>query len=263
MTFEPNGATAMTAATATKDARSSVRKWVITALVVGATATLAGAGTFASFSASTSNGDNVFSTGRIELSNTKQSGTTCVSGYTGAGGAAQANLDNNDNACDSLISVTLAKPGGAAQEGRVALANTGDYNGLLQLFVPGSGCTSATVASPAGSGNLCDKLEVYIQETNSTYATPVASCVFPYNATTACNTSFTAASDTLADLASSATPAAPKPTTAITLDTGATRYFVVKVNFASGGFDANGNGADNAFQNRSAAFGLTWRLQEA
>jgi predicted ribosomally synthesized peptide with SipW-like signal peptide len=253
----------MTAATASTSARSSVRKWVVTALVVGAAATIAGAGTFASFSASTSNNGNVFSTGRIELSNTKQAGTTCVSGHTGPGGAAQASLDTNDNTCDSLINLTLAKPGGAAQEGRVALANTGDYNGLLQLFVPGAGCTNATVASPAGSGNLCNKLEVYIQETNSTYTTPVASCVFPFNAGAACNTSFSAASDSLADLASSATPAAPKPTTPITINTGVTKYFVVKVSFPSAGFDVNGNGADNAFQNRSAAFGLTWRLQEA
>jgi len=252
----------MTAATATTAARSSIRKWVITALVVGAAATIAGAGTFASFSASTSNANNVFSTGRIELSNTKQAGTTCVSGYTGPGGAAQANLDTNDNTCDSLINLTLAKPG-SSQEGRVALANTGDYNGLLQLFIPGTGCTSATVASPAGSGNLCSKLEVYIQETNSSYTTPTASCVFPFNAGAACSTSFSAASDSLTDLASSATPAAPKPATPITLNTGATKYFVIKVNFPSSGFDVNGNGADNAFQNRSAAFGLTWRLQEA
>ena len=44
----------------------------------------------------------------------------------------------------------------------------------------------------------------------------------------------------------------------------ATRYFVVRVNFADAGFDtATGVGLDNAYQNRAASFGLTWRLQEA
>ena len=145
-------------------AASGVRKWIVGALAAGILVTVAGAGTFASFSASTTNPNNVFSTGAIELSNTKQSGTTCVSGTTGPGGGAQANLDSNATSCDALINLTLAKPGGPAQEGRIALANTGDYDGLLQFFLPGAGCTSATVASPAGSGNLCDKLEVYIQE---------------------------------------------------------------------------------------------------
>lgn len=243
-------------------ARSTVRKWVLGALAAGVVTTAIGAGTFASFSASTNNDDNVFSTGSVELSNTKESGTTCVSGHTGPGGAPQADLDANDNDCDTLMDLTLRSPGDTA-EGHVALANTGDYDGLLQFFVNGAGCANATVATPAGTGSLCDKLEVYIQETNSAYTVPTATCVFPFNASGACASDFSAATDSLTDLATHAPPTAAKPTTPVTLDIGATKYYVVRVNFRDGAFDVNGNGVDNEYQNRSASFGLTWRLQEA
>lgn len=244
---------------AARGAKSSLRKWVLGAVAATAIAGAAGAGTFASFSASTENNNNVFSTGQVELSNTKQSGTTCVSGHTGATPA--ANLDTNGNTgCDALIDLSLRSPGDTAN-GRVALANTGDYDGLLQFWL--DGCTNTTVVTPAGTGNLCNKLEVYVQEFNSAYTAATSSCVFPFNATTACNATWSASSDSLADLASAATSAAPKPTTAITIAKDATRYYQVSLRFADGGFDANGNGVDNAFQNLRAAFDLNWRLQEA
>jgi predicted ribosomally synthesized peptide with SipW-like signal peptide len=246
---------------ATRGTRSTLRRWAFGALAVGAVAA-AGAGTFASFSASTQNPDNVFSTGAIELSNTKQGGTACLSGHTGTGtGSPASNLDSNGNAgCDALIDLTLQGPGDTAN-GRLALANTGDYDGLLQFWL--NGCTNDAVVTPSGSGNLCDKLEVYIQEFNSTYTTPVASCVFPYSASAACSATWAGSSDTLTDLASSATSAAPKPTTAVALNEAATKHYQVSLRFADGGFDANGNGVDNQYQNRRASFGLTWRLQEA
>lgn len=247
---------------AVRGAKSSLRKWVLGAVAATAIAAAAGAGTFASFSASTENPDNVFSTGQIELSNTKQGGTACLSGHTGTGtGSPATDLDANDNSgCDALIDLTLRSPGDTAN-GRLALANTGDYDGLLQFWL--DGCTNTTVVTPAGSGNLCDKLEVYVQEFDSAYTTPTSSCVFPFNAGAACNASWSAAGDSLTDLASSATAAAPKPTAAVALAQAATKYYQVSLRFADGGFDANGNGVDNAFQNRRASFDLTWRLREA
>jgi predicted ribosomally synthesized peptide with SipW-like signal peptide len=242
--------------------RLVLRRWILGVLGAGAVFAAASAGTFASFSASTSNTGNVFSTGKLELSNTKPGGTACVSGYTGTGtGAPSASLDANDNlGCDALMNLALRRPGDTAQ-GRLALANTGDYDGLLQFWL--DGCTNSTVATPAGSGNLCDKLEVYVQEYDSTYSTPVASCVFPFDAGAACSSSWSAATDSLTDLATAATAASPEPATPIALAKSSTRYFQVSVRFASGGFDANGNGVDNQYQNRRAAFDLRWRLQEA
>src|SRR5687767_11032232 len=55
-----------------------------------------GTGTFASFTASTTNASNVFSTGRLQLSNKVGTGSACFSGYSGTGTlTTQANLDNN------------------------------------------------------------------------------------------------------------------------------------------------------------------------
>lgn len=242
-------------------AKSGVRKWVIGVMIAGVVATAAGAGTFASFNASTSNPGNVFSTGRLELSNTKQGGSTCVSGYTGVGGAAQSNLDTNGNTCDTLLNLTLRSPGDTAT-GQLALANTGDYDGLLQLWL--NGCTNATVVTPAGSGNLCTKLEVYIQEfTSSAYATPTTSCVFPLSASAACSATWAPAGDSINDLATAATSTSPMPSTPIVVNKAVTKYFQVSLRFPDGGFDASGNGNDNSFQNRQASFDLSWRLQEA
>jgi hypothetical protein len=240
---------------------SRLRKGLVGVVALGAAAAIS-AGTFASFSATTTNANNVFSTGQIELGNTKQSGTQCLSGYTGPGtGSPQADLDDNDNAtCDSLISLTLRKPGDTAN-GRVSLANTGDYNGLLKFWL--NGCTDGTVATPAGSGELCDKLEVYVQEYNAAFDTPTATCVFPESAVAACNSSWSASDDSIDDLAAFATSAAPAPTAGIALNTSVTKHYQVSVRFANGGFDGNGNGVDNLYQNRSINFAMTWRLQEA
>jgi predicted ribosomally synthesized peptide with SipW-like signal peptide len=244
---------------------SRIRKAIVGVSLLGTVGVLAGTGTFASFSASTTNSGNVFSTGKLELSNTKQSGTACLSGYSGPGtGSPQSNLDSNGNSsCDTLFNLTLNSPGDTATA-NLAIANTGNYDGKLQFWLA-NGCQNQTVATPAGSSNLCGKLEVYIQEmTSSSYATPTSSCVFPA-AGSACNTSWSASSDSLTDLATAATASSPFPGTALDLPkTGATtRYFQIKLNFGDVGFDANGNGLDNAYQNRRAAFDLVWRLQEA
>ena len=243
---------------------SRFRKLVVTAAAVGTLGALVGTGTFASFSASTTNKDNVFATGTIELSNTKQDGVACVSGYTGTGTAnPQTNLDGNGNdQCDALIDMPLARPG-ATSIGNVALANSGEYDGLLQVWLDGCASAVADATAPAGSGNLCDKVEVYIQETNSAYTNAVSSCVFPFSANAACDDEWAATGDSIAALATAATPAAPAPSTAITLDEGAVRYYQVALRFPDGEFDVDGNGADNAFQNRHASFDLTWRLREA
>lgn len=242
--------------------KSHVRTWVIGAMVAGIVATVAGAGTFASFSASTSNPGNVFSTGRLELSNTKQGGNACISGHTGVGGAAQATLDSNGNSgCDALIDLTVQSPGDTAS-GQLALANTGDYDGLLQFWL--DGCTTSTVVTPAGSGNLCNKLEVYIQEfTSGAYTTATSACVFPFNAGASCSPTWGGTGDTIADLATAAQATSPMPSAPITLNKTGVKYFQISLQFPNGGFDSNGNGSDNAFQNRRASFDLSWRLQEA
>jgi predicted ribosomally synthesized peptide with SipW-like signal peptide len=245
---------------------SRMRKLIGGLAAFGTLGALIGTGTFASFTASTTNAGNVFATGEIALSNAIQSGTTCLSGHTGAGEAApaQSNLDTNGNGdCDALFDLALRRPGDTATAS-LAIANTGDYDGELQLYLA-DGCENEAVGEHTGSANLCTKLEVYIQETNSDYSTPVNVCVFPASTELACDTGWSASSDSLADLASSATAAAPFPSTPMLLPASglSTRYFQIRLKFPDTGFDENGVGADNAYQNRRATFDLVWRLREA
>jgi predicted ribosomally synthesized peptide with SipW-like signal peptide len=237
-----------------------IRKTLVGVAALGAVGVLAANGTFASFSASTTNDDNVFSTGRLELSNTVEGGQACLSGYTGPGtGDAQDDLDANDNGeCDALFALDLHNPGDTA-EADLTIANTGDFNGLLKFWLP-DGCDDAEVASPAGSLNLCDNLEVSVQETNTLGGTAKTACVYPAAASACADV---VAKKTLADLAADAITSTPLPSAGVAIAKDAERFFTVAVHFPDNAFDGNGNGADNGYQNRSAAFDLVWRLQEA
>ena len=245
--------------------RAPRRVMLAVTLVAAIAAVGVGTGTFASFSASTNNDNNVFSTGAIKLSNKVATGSACFSGYTGTGNTPQQNLNTNDNGtCQAILSVATAKPGDTTSV-NLTIANAGDYNGLLKFWLPG-GCTDEQVASPSGSLGLCDKLEVYIQETSASFVPSTTTCVFPASAGSACSVTWGDAADnddTLNDLAAAATVGTPAPAAGIAITAGATKYFKVGFRFANGGFDGNGNGADNGYQNKRAAFDVTWRLQEA
>src|SRR3954447_20209888 len=87
---------------------SKLRKILFAVAAFGGVATAVGAGTFASFTASTSNAASTFQTGTLVLSNQKASATACLS----TGGST---TDTNANAaCDQPFAVTLAKPGDTA-----------------------------------------------------------------------------------------------------------------------------------------------------
>lgn len=243
---------------------SRARKAVIGMMAIGAVAAIAGAGTFASFSATTTN-DASFKTGRLVLSNTKQSGTACFSSGTGANNAeGDANLDENETTCDALFATNL-KPGTTATAG-VTLTNgsTGDYTGVLSIYSL-STCTNEKndTNENAGSANLCDAAELYIQEyTDATFATPTGNCVWPTMGT-ACDFSPSGTdefSDFLADNGTFAT----RQQLAATLATGSSKHYLVAVRLNSaGGFSATGIGLDNKYQNKKANLHLTWHLTEA
>jgi predicted ribosomally synthesized peptide with SipW-like signal peptide len=244
---------------------SRARKIVIGFMALGAVTAMASAGTFASFSATTTN-DASFKTGRLVLSNTKQSGTSCFSSGTGVNGAeGDSVLDDNETTCDALFANNL-KPGTTATAG-VQLTNgsTGDYTGVLSLY-SNSTCTNEKndTGENAGSADLCGAVELYIQEVDSTYATPTSSCVFPFSAGSACNTSFTAGSDFISDFMSASGTFATRDTVAASLATGASKYFLVALKLGSaGGFSSTGVGLDNKYMNKKANLLLTWHLTEA
>jgi predicted ribosomally synthesized peptide with SipW-like signal peptide len=246
----------------TKAKISRARRLVIGIMAIGAVAAVANAGTFASFSASTTN-DATFKTGKLVLNNTVDSGSTCISGYNGTGTATpDADLDTNDNGgCDAVFNNVSLKPGTTAT---MALDLENDSSSDLAsatLSFWRDTCTDGTVATPAGSDPICDNLEIYVMETQSNYSTYV-DCVFPSTGTDATDcTDFSLAQNLVSEVSDDPTAA----TAAGSLDQGVTKHYVVGVRLPTlGTFDGvTGVGLDNPHQYRTASFKLNWRIQEA
>jgi hypothetical protein len=226
---------------------SKLRKILFSVAAVGgiATAVGAGAGTFASFSASTTNAGSTFASGTLVLSNQKNAATACLS--TGGG-----TTDTNANAaCDALFATTVAKPGDSAFVD-VTLKNDGSINGTTLTAYKNAACTNANSGSFNGTGDLCANLQVYVQEYTSAAnrtanTTTGGTCVYGGGTATACAFD---ASKTLGAFPASGAPI----TLAGGLNAGASRYLRVYTQFPST--------ADNTFQGRQATFGFTWAMAQ-
>lgn len=223
-------------------AKRRVPRWVF--FVVGALLVSgAGAGTFASFSASTSN-SGTFATGTLVLSNQVDNQTACFSTNGGT-------TDLNENACDALFTTTVSKPGDLATAD-VTLKNEGSLDGsALQAYAEAT-CTDAanTVATYTGSGNLCSTLQLTIQEYSDAARTTVSNCRYG-NTTVADTCDFSGTPPTVAGFYT----AYPDTDTVLgmgAMTSGASRYFRISVQLPET--------ADNTFQGRQSTFGINWRV---
>lgn len=140
------------------------KKYLKLLMVIGLIALAAGgAGTFASFSAQTTNEKNTFATGSLLLGNeTNKSGTFCMSDK-GAGNA-------NEN-CSAFVTVDTQEPGSSAS-GTVTVKNEGTLDASkLTLYAPGEeDCKDTQVAeletlNPVTGSPLCKAVLMYVQET--------------------------------------------------------------------------------------------------
>lgn len=258
---------------------SRARKAVMGLMVVGAIAALGGAGTFASFSASTTN-DGVFRTGRLELSNSVNSGSACFSTEVdGNGNVNDANLDSNETPCDALFTADL-RPG-VVSTSDITLDNSSSYvNGKLFLFGTddvdaGLVNACASVVNDAafkgglkGTGNICDKVEMTVQEyTTTARNVPLVSCIFPFAAGSSCAALNPAVPNVAAQL--DAFPwnydtGGNRDLGAFNTTTNTTgeRFFRISVAMPDGGFTATGFGNDNKYQNLKPSMKLRWLLQD-
>ena len=214
------------------------RKIMIAVLLFGAAGAAVGAGTFASFSASTTNQSSSFATGTLTLSNTVGTATACLSS---AGG-----VDTNANTgCDAILSSgTGLKPGSTPATGRLTLSNTGTLTPSALQYAMSTCTPGDSSGSVHGSGNPCTAIELYVQEFDSTFNTATDSCVFPFDADDPCATDFSGSSDTLS--------AVPSSATTITGGLATSRYFEISAVLPSS--------AGNAFQGRKADFAFTWNI---
>jgi predicted ribosomally synthesized peptide with SipW-like signal peptide len=222
-----------------------------------------GAGTFASFSAETTNAANTFATGTLLLQNTVAGGTTCNSG-DGSGNAIVSG-------CSTLFSVPSLSSGAETRYAKLTLTNTGTLNAGGIKFSASTPCVTQA-SNPSGpafaTGDLCGALQVQVIETDSSFhhdSTDLAlGCAYgpadPSNSTTGEGCLFSGPFH-LGNLPTSATALAlvsdASGNTGTQLTAGQSRYFLIGVS------TPGTSGLDNTFQNRKAAFALTWRITQA
>jgi hypothetical protein len=218
--------------------------------VVAAIGALAGAGTFATFTAQTTNPTNTFANGTLVLSNKVGSGTACLS--TGGG-----STDINSNgSCDTAFSLATKAPGDSGSAD-ITLENKGTLPASALKAFSGS-CTDADAAGETyhGTGSPCGKVQIYIQQYSDAFGTPSA-CLYGGSPDAGVTCDFSDAAKTLSAFVS-AHPDAGSGLSVGTLTAagGATpkRWVRVAVKLPSD--------ADNTYQGRSASLALNWHVTQ-
>ena len=201
----------------------------------------------AAFSAATTNPNNVFSTGTIVLSNTKQAGTACFS--TGGG-----STDTNSNTgCTTLLSLTGQKPGQSGTAS-VTIQNVGTLDAsAFKLYT--SACTDSDASGETyhGTGSLCGNVQLYIQQWSNSNFTGALTCL--YGGTTVANTcDFSDTSKTMGAYATARSSLATAQTIGSGLTATSAAYFTIGVQLPSS--------AGNPLQGRQAAMDFTWHVDQ-
>jgi hypothetical protein len=222
------------------------KKLLLSAAVLVAAAAILGVGTFATFTAQTGNPNNVFATGTLVLSNTKQGGSACLS--TG-GGSTDSNVNLN---CDQLLNLTVRKPGDSGTA-NVTLKNEGSLAAsLFKIFSTSCANGDASSETYHGTGNTCSKVQLYVQQfSDSGFSTPLA-CL--YGGATGNTCTFADASKTLADFQATYNNTTNGLSIGSGLTAGTSDYFQIGVKLPS---DAN-----NTYQGRKATIDFQWYLEQ-
>lgn len=230
---------------------SVLRKLLLTIMVLGATTSTVGAGTFASFNASTTNPTSTFATGSLVLSNTKNTSTACLS--TG-GGSTDA---NSNSGCDHLFTLTVQKPGDSAFVD-LTLENEGSINASALTAFASQDCAAGNAPGQTynGTGDPCTGVQLYIQEYSSPANRTVdnrtgGTCHFGGGTATSC---LFVAAKTL-DAFDTSYPSTGVGALAMgTLNTGVSRYLRIYLTLPST--------ANNSLQGRQATFGFSWAIAQ-
>jgi hypothetical protein len=229
---------------------SIFRKLLLTIMVLGATTSTVGAGTFASFNASTSNATSTFATGTLVLSNQKNTGTACLS-------TAGGNTNSNANAgCDQLFALSVQKPGDSAFVD-LTLKNEGSINAATLAAFASTNCAASNAAGTSfhGTGDPCTTVQTYIQE-YTTSANRTAdnrtggTCHYGGGTATSCAFSSTRSLDHY----DTTYPSASTVLSMGSLNAGVSRYLRIYLLLPST--------ANNDLQGRQATFGFSWTIAQ-
>lgn len=223
---------------------SLFRKILMTLMVISGIGSTISAGTFASYTASTTQQTSTFASGSLVLSRKVGSQSACFS--TGAG----TNTDTNANTgCGFMFEATEVKIGDSPTVVDLTITNEGTLAGTLSYRT--DGCLSDTNGQYYnGVADLCQKLNVTIQEYTTSFGGPLSSCVYPSLPASACPA-------LVATLAPTHLPSG-LPTAATSLGTigaATSRWFRLSIQHPNTGL-----GAADGTQGREASIKVTWSL---
>ncbi|HEX9989311.1 MAG TPA: TasA family protein [Chloroflexia bacterium] len=225
---------------------SNAKKVLLTVMVLGMVTGVLTSGTFATFTAQTTNPNNTFAAGTLVLSNTKTGGTTCLS--TGGG-----NTDTNSNPnCDQLINASVRKPGDTASQ-TLTIKNEGSLAAsALKLFSTACANANSSGESYYGTGLPCGKVQLYIQQYSDAAFTTPSACL--YGGATGVTCDFSDATKTLAAFQGAYNTSGNGLTIGSGLAPQAAVYVKVAMQLPS---DAN-----NSFQGRQATMDFNWFINQ-
>jgi hypothetical protein len=227
----------------------SLHKKVLLSLgVVAGIGALAGAGTFATFTAQTTNPTNIFADGTLVLSNTVGAGTACLS--TG-GGSTDVNANGS---CDVAYNLTVKAPGDSGTAD-ITLENKGSLAASALKAFSGS-CTDANAAGENyhGTGSPCGKVQIYVQQYSDAFGTPSA-CL--YGGATGATCNFSDATKTLTAFVT----AYPNVGSGLSAGTLTAAGGLTPKTWITVGVMLPSN-ADNSYQGRSASLALNWQVTQ-
>ena len=146
-----------------------------------------GAGTFASFSATTTNAGSSFASGTLVLNDNSPTQASCLSTVSASPTTGQ--VDANANSCSAAFTLATKKPGDSSTAA-ITITNTGTTDastGGTNVVVYGSAaCQDGLSGSVNGSGSLCGAVQTYIQQSS-----PVALCRYGKGASGVINVAVT------------------------------------------------------------------------
>lgn len=230
--------------------KKRIKQYLMLLTVIGLVSIASGSGTFATFSAQTTNTGNTFSAGTLFLHDTSNGGTTCNSESQTTG----PNYNIDPTGCGILFTADLSQ---GAATAHLALKNAGSLASTdLLASVPTCSWSKTSAGDPTfiSLPTDCTGLEVTIQETDSTYNVPSTDVYCAYGPSTTqpdCDAPNNTA--TLEAMKTSAKQLLTTGAANATLTAGQTRYYVIKI-------DPTSVGSGNALQNLTATFDMRFHI---
>lgn len=231
-------------------ATSSLKRTLVSLMIVGASGMAASSGVYAAFNSEVSNPNATVKSKILTMSDTVNTGTACLST------AGTLNVNSN---CDAVIDGTALHFPGDTVSANITIQNTGNLS-TQKLSLYTGDCVDADVTSATykGGGSPCGSVMFYLQEwsadpnTTPSGSNTAVACWYGSGTATTCDTTFTSG-QTLVNFAHTHNSLGTEM--ALTRSfSGGKRYFTLGFQLPAA--------AGNTLQGRQAKVDFTWRLDQ-